>query len=142
MQCRPTRSCNSVFGVLVLAWSQRHVTMCVRVLGRLPSLQLVVPRLQGISNRSSVGQHLSVPIGVALPESILVPVPDVVAGGHRAVPPAEPVPPVVGAMSKVIAMGEGIKAACCVGIMSMSIQNLEGTIGVHNRSIQMTSWSI
>merc|ERR1712243_289433 len=129
MQCSPTRSCDSVFGVLVVDWSQRHVTMCVRVLGRLPGLQLVVPRLQGISNRSSVGQHLSVPIGVTLPESVLVPVPDVVASGHGAVPPAEPVPAIIGGvMAEVIA----------IGIRALGIDNI-GSISVHNRGLGIGS---
>merc|ERR1711915_363137 len=116
-----------VFGVLVVDRSQRHITMCVGVLGRLPSLELVVPRLQGISNRSSVGQHLSVPIGVSLPEVILVPVPDVVAGGHGAVPPAEPVAAIIGGvMAKIIG----------IGIRALAIDNI-GSISVHDRGLDI-----
>jgi len=82
-------SSNLVLGWLVVDGSQWHVSMVVGVLVWLLGHQLVITRLQGISNRGSVAKHLSITVGVPMSEVVLVSISNVVTSSHWAVSSTE-----------------------------------------------------
>jgi len=63
--------------------------MVVGVLEWLLGHQLVITRLQGISNRGSVAKHLSITVGVPMSEVIFVSISNVVTSSHWAMSATE-----------------------------------------------------